>query len=168
MKILVVNGGSSSFKFSLFNVIGSLNFIAKPIWKKTVEFKNTSDDRKAAIKEALLEVPQDINLIGHRIVHGGNFFQKPTLITHDVKTAIQKLSRLAPLHNPINLEGIDIAETLFPQVQQVGISIQLFMQQCQKWPGPIRILGNGEMREFADMAFMESAINIVRRKYKIC
>jgi acetate kinase len=59
MKILVVNGGSSSFKFSLFETPCSLGFNAEPIWKKTVEFKNTGDDRKAAIKEALLEVPPD-------------------------------------------------------------------------------------------------------------
>lgn len=70
MKILVVNGGSSSFKFSLFGTPCSLGFTTEPISKKTVEFKNTSDDRKAAIKEALLEVPPDIDLIGHQIVHG--------------------------------------------------------------------------------------------------
>lgn len=52
MKILVVNGGSSSFKFTLFNAIDNIT-LTEPIWKKTVEFKNMSDDRKAAIKEAL-------------------------------------------------------------------------------------------------------------------
>lgn len=115
MKILVVNGGSSSFKFALFEVKGTFLPTSEPIWQKTVEFKNTSDDRKAAIKKALLEVPTDIGIVGHRIVHGGNLFQKPTLITPQVKSAIQKLSRLAPLHNPINLEGIEIAEAVFPE-----------------------------------------------------
>lgn len=121
MKILVVNGGSSSFKFSLFDVIGPLNLTAEPIWKKTVEFRNKSDDRAAAIREALLEVPGDIDLIGHRIVHGGDLFKKATLINPGVKVAIYALSRLAPLHNPINLEGINIAEILFPKARQVGI-----------------------------------------------
>jgi acetate kinase len=140
MKILVVNGGSSSFKFALFDVTGTLAFTAEPIWEKTVEFKNTTDDRKAAIKEALLEVPSDIDLIGHRIVHGGSLFQKPTLITPDVKATIQKLSRLAPLHNPINLEGVDIAETLFPKAKQVSIFDTAFHATMPEvawtYPGP--------------------------------
>lgn len=121
MKILVVNGGSSSFKFSLFDTKGALAFSTQPVWKKNVEFKSTGEDRKSRIKESLLEVPKNIDFIGHRIVHGGELFQKPTLITPKVKTAIQKLSRLAPLHNPINLEGIEIAEDLFPKAQQIGI-----------------------------------------------
>ena len=140
MKILVVNGGSSSFKFSLFETPCSLGFNAEPIWKKTVEFKNTGDDRKTAIKEALLEVPPDIDLIGHRIVHGGNLFHKPTIITSDVKAAIQKLSRLAPLHNPINLEGIYIAESIFPKAKQIGIFDTAFHATMPEvawtYPGP--------------------------------
>jgi acetate kinase len=139
MKILVVNGGSSSFKFTLFDAIDNIT-LTEPIWKKTVEFKNMSDDRKAAIKEALLKVPPNIDLIGHRIVHGGNLFQRPTLITPDVKSTIQKLSHLAPLHNPINLEGIDIAETFFPKAKQVGIFDTAFHATMPEvawtYPGP--------------------------------
>lgn len=140
MKILIVNGGSSSFKFSLFDTPCSFGFTTEPIWKKTIEFKNTSDDHKAAIKETLLEVPPDIDLIGHRIVHGGNLFHKPTLITSDVKVALLKLSRLAPLHNPINLEGIDIAESLFPKAKQIGIFDTAFHATMPEvawtYPGP--------------------------------
>lgn len=121
MKILVVNGGSSTFKFSLFDAVGSLALTAEPIWKKTIEFRNMSDDRTVAIREALLEIPSNIELIGHRIVHGGDLFKKATLINPKVKAAIHTLSRLAPLHNPINLAGIEIASTLFPNTMQVGV-----------------------------------------------
>ena len=140
MRILVVNGGSISFKFALFDATDAFTFTTEPIWKKTVEFKNTTDDRKAAVKEALLKVPSNIDLVGHRIVHGGNLFQKPAFITPDVKSAIQKLSRLAPLHNPINLEGIDIAETLFPKAKQIGIFDTAFHATMPEvawtYPGP--------------------------------
>jgi acetate kinase len=124
----------------LFDTDGDLRVKAEPIWKKTVEFKNTSDDRKAAIQKVLSEVPTDIDLIGHRIVHGGSLFQQPTLITPDVKTAIQKLSHLAPLHNPINLEGIEIAEAFFPLVKQVGVFDTAFHATMPEvawtYPGP--------------------------------
>lgn len=141
MKILVINGGSSSFKFSLFDVVDSLDFIDRAVWKKTVEFKkNTIDARTEEVKKVLSEIPPTIDLIGHRIVHGGNLFQRPVFITHDVKTAVQKLSRLAPLHNPINLEGVKIAEAFFPQVQQVGVFDTAFHATLPEvawtYPGP--------------------------------
>lgn len=141
MKILVVNGGSSTFKFALFGAGNhSLPFSAEPLWKKSIEFKSASDDRKTAIKKALLEVPTAVDVVGHRIVHGGNLFQKPTLITPDVKDAIRKLSRLAPLHNPINLEGIEIAEVVFPKAKQIGIFDTAFHATMPEvawtYPGP--------------------------------
>ncbi len=136
----MVNGGSSSFKFSLFESEGHLAFNTEPIWKKNIEFKNTSEDRKIAIKKALSEVPLDVGIVGHRIVHGGILFQKPTLITPEVKSAIQKLSPLAPLHNPINLEGIEISETYFPKAKQVGVFDTAFHSTMPDvawtYPGP--------------------------------
>lgn len=140
MKILVVNGGSSSFKFSLFETNKSLSFDQAPIWKKNIEFKNTSEDRKSAIRQVLSEIPSDVTLIGHRIVHGGNLFQKPTVINGEVKNAIRELSRLAPLHNPINLEGIEISETYFPKAKQVGVFDTAFHATMPEvawtYPGP--------------------------------
>lgn len=140
MKILVVNGGSSSFKFSLFESERVLPFHARPIWSKVVEFKDPSEDRKKPIQETLREIANHIEIVGHRIVHGGNLFQKPTLINAEVKNAIQKLSRLAPLHNPVNLEGIEIAEELFPMAQQVGIFDTAFHATMPEvawtYPGP--------------------------------
>lgn len=121
MRILVVNGGSSSFKFSLFEVVGKFTRAHQPIWKKNIEFKTTGEDRKEAIKKALLEAPAPIDRIGHRIVHGGLIFQKPTVINSEAKKVIEELAHLAPLHNPVNLEGIEITEMLFPQALQIGI-----------------------------------------------
>ncbi len=140
MKILVVNGGSSTFKFAIFEVYENFTSSAEPIWKKNIEFKDNADDRKSAIKNNLKEVPYKIDIVGHRIVHGGNLFQKPTLITAEVKKGIQKLARLAPLHNPVNLEGIEIAETLFPQAKQVGVFDTAFHATMPEvawtYPGP--------------------------------
>lgn len=140
MKILVVNGGSSTFKFALFEKVGSIASPSKPLWKQTVEFKDSNENRKKAIKKVLLDLPKDIDLIGHRVVHGGDLFQKPTWINAKVKSAIQQLARLAPLHNPINLEGIEVAEELFPQAKQVAIFDTAFHATMPEvawtYPGP--------------------------------
>ena len=140
MKILVVNGGSSSFKFALFQAKEALSFHREPLWKKSVEFSNISSDRKKAIQNALSEVPGEIALVGHRVVHGGNLFQKPTLITSAVKRAIRHLSSIAPLHNPINLEGIEIAQEFFPRAKQIAVFDTAFHatmpEVASTYPGP--------------------------------
>lgn len=141
MKILVVNGGSSSFKFSLFDIHDAIEFNLAPVWKKTIEFKNTNNDHKLSIKEALSEVPLPIDFISHRLVHGGSLFNKTTFITSEVTDTIKKLSHLAPLHNPINLEGIDIAEMLFPNARQIGVFDTAFHSTMPEvawtYPGPL-------------------------------
>ena len=63
----------------------------------------------------------DVKLVGHRVVLGGEKFNKTTIITPEVKEAIDKLSVIAPLHNPPNLTGIQIAEQIFPEAVQVGV-----------------------------------------------
>ncbi len=59
--------------------------------------------------------------MGHRVVHGGAEFSSTTAVTESVKKQIRKLSALAPLHNPLNLQGILLAETLFPEALQVAV-----------------------------------------------
>src|SRR5690606_17723999 len=71
---------------------------------------------------------EDIDAVGHRVVHGGSFFNDITLITKDVKEKIKSLSSLAPLHNPPNLEGIDVAEDIFPKAKQVAVFDTAFLQ----------------------------------------
>ncbi len=71
---------------------------------------------------------RDIRAVGHRVVHGGDTFATTTLITQGVKDAIEACIPLAPLHNPHNLEGIVIAEEVFPDASQVAVFDTAFHQ----------------------------------------
>lgn len=70
---------------------------------------------------AVLSTPNSIRICGHRVVHGGEHFTKPVHITEDVKKVIRTLCSLAPLHNPSNLEGIEILEELLPTSPQIAL-----------------------------------------------
>lgn len=74
----------------------------------------------------------EIEIVGHRAVHGGNTFSQPMLITTDVKEKIRELFELAPLHNPANLIGMEIAEKIFPIAKQVAIFDTAFHQTMPK------------------------------------
>lgn len=71
---------------------------------------------------------EQIVAVGHRVVHGGELYSQPTLITDEVKSSIEDLSRLAPLHNPANLTGVDAAQKAFPSLPQVAIFDTAFHQ----------------------------------------
>ena len=81
------------------------------------------DAKKGAIENA-----QEIDAVGHRVVHGGDSFAETTLITEAVKKEIKEYAVLAPLHNPHNLEGILITEQLFPEAKQVAVFDTAFHQ----------------------------------------
>jgi len=91
-------------------------------------------------KTQVLAQPSDIDIVGHRIVHGGQEFRESTLITPTVKDAIRHLSSYAPLHNPINLEGIEAVERILPHVPQVAVFDTAFHSQLPMaalvYPGP--------------------------------
>lgn len=70
----------------------------------------------------------DIDIVGHRVVHGGKHFSNTTEINETVKAKIKALSSLAPLHNPANLEGIEVAEAIFPKAKQVAVFDTAFHQ----------------------------------------
>ena len=72
--------------------------------------------------------PQEITAVGHRVVHGGERFSQPTMITPEVMETIESLIPLAPLHNPANLTGIQVAQELFPQATQVAVFDTAFHQ----------------------------------------
>lgn len=145
MKILVLNSGSSSLKFQLFEMpeeivicsgmvenIGGIE--GKLHWSFSNE-KHTSvgefpDHASAlrAVSEQLLNEDfgvirnaDEIKAVGHRVVHGGEDFKAPIRITEEVKIKIKSLFSLAPLHNPPNYEGILVAEEVFPEAAQVAI-----------------------------------------------
>ncbi len=113
-EILVINGGSSTLKVSLFP-----KKMSSPIWEKKITWE---DDFEKELEKALKELPkQKIQLIGHRVVHGGDAFTKITRITPAVKQKIRELFFIVPLHNPINLAGIETCERLFPQLPQYAV-----------------------------------------------
>lgn len=70
---------------------------------------------------AMIEHPSAVDMIGHRVVHGGDRYRQSTLINAEVKAAIAELSVFAPVHNPINLEGIEIAEQIFGDTPQLAV-----------------------------------------------
>ena len=119
--ILVLNCGSSSIKYRLFD--GDLRVLDRGLIERIGE-----PDGPASHADALrdtagrlrLDSP-DLRAIGHRVVHGGARFVRPTLLTGDVLAAIEELTPLAPLHNPPNLAGIAVTRRLRPEVPQVAV-----------------------------------------------
>ena len=79
-------------------------------------------------ENGVIQNTDEIEVVGHRVVHGGNSFSNTTLITTEVKSEIRAYTALAPLHNPNNLEGIRIAEQLFPSAKQVAVFDTAFHQ----------------------------------------
>ncbi len=116
----MINAGSTSIKYKVFADIGNLPVLAEGeitgIGKK---IKN----HQQAIKAVFRRIARFKNIIavGHRVVHGGNLFKQPTLINHQVLNKINKLSFLAPLHNPPNLAGIKATQKLLPKVPQYAV-----------------------------------------------
>ncbi|MFB8792333.1 MAG: acetate kinase [Potamolinea sp.] len=92
----------------------------------------------------------DIDIIGHRVVHGGQEYTKATIVTPQVKAVIRKLAALAPEHNPANLEGIEVLEQILPQVPQVAVFDTAFHSQlplaAAVYPGPYEWFEQGIRR----------------------
>ncbi|MDQ2098032.1 MAG: acetate kinase [Tychonema bourrellyi B0820] len=92
----------------------------------------------------------EIDIVGHRVVHGGQDYQESTLISPDVKKAIARLAVFAPVHNPVNLEGIEAIENLLPNVPQIAVFDTAFHAQLPPaafvYPGPYEWLENGIRR----------------------
>jgi len=92
----------------------------------------------------------EIQIVGHRIVNGGQEYEKPTIITSDVKAAIAKMSALAPLHNRVEMEGIDIIAKRLGTVPQVAVFDTGFHSRLPEsafvYPGPYEWLARGIRR----------------------
>ena len=153
MKILVINAGSSSLKYQLIDMeteevlakglcerIGidgsKLNHTPKGGEKVVIEkpMKDHSDAIKMVLEAltneeyGVISSMDEINAVGHRVVHGGEFFSKSVIIDDEVKKAVDQCVPLAPLHNPPNLIGIDACEKAMPGVPQVGVFDTAFHQ----------------------------------------
>jgi len=91
-------------------------------------------------KTQVIDDPTEIDVVGHRVVHGGQDYREATLITPSVQEAIIQLSAFAPLHNPANLEGIEATQELLPNVPQVAVFDTAFHSQlplsAAVYPGP--------------------------------
>lgn len=156
MNIFVVNSGSSSIKYELIEMpsekvicsgiverVGKDDaFIIHKIFKnkeecvtrKEVPIANHAEGLKkvAALLTdkaiGVIKKPSDIQIVGHRIVHGGQTFSATTIITAEVKEKIKKLFSLAPLHNPPNFLGIEVTEKLFPTATEIAVFDTAFFQ----------------------------------------
>lgn len=152
MRVLVINSGSSSIKFQLFimpeaKVVcsGMVDRIGLNISRIQYKTESITIDNELVIEnhsqgleiianylmDAIHGVIKDVNeieVVGHRVVHGGRSFSDTTLITAAVKHEIKALFGLAPLHNPPNLDGIEVAENIFSNAKQVAVFDTAFHQ----------------------------------------
>jgi acetate kinase len=126
MRILVINCGSSSIKYKLF-ALPQGRQIQKGIIEHIQEKGSKIKDHYAGLKIILGKVKQ-VDLVGHRVVHGAEKFKKPTFINARVIRKIKECVELAPIHNPANLAGILACKRLLPQVKQVAVFDTAFHQ----------------------------------------
>lgn len=119
--ILVLNCGSSSLKYRLFD--GELVQASGLVERIGEEGSGVPDHESALhrVAEELSLARRPLDAVGHRVVHGGTRFQQPTRIDDKVLAAIRELIPLAPLHNPANAAGIEVARRLRPDVPHVAV-----------------------------------------------
>jgi len=161
MKVMVINCGSSSLKFKLFDMDknntllceGMVDSIGKdkaklicksPKMKKDEKYEKDvkADNHTAAVelvaktlsdpKAGLFEGVLQVDAVGHRVVHGAEKFSKSALITKGVKEVIRDCFDIAPLHNPPNYAGIEACEAIFPEIPQVAVFDTAFHQTMPK------------------------------------
>ncbi len=149
MKILVLNAGSSSQKSCLYQLDSLPQEPIQPLWEAKIDWSRhqgvaeikvkgstvieeelQTESRLSVIswllntliegKTRVIENLAEIDVVGHRVVHGGQEYRESTIVTPEVKSAIARLSNFAPVHNPANLEGIEVIEQLLP-IPQVAV-----------------------------------------------
>ncbi|HOO75756.1 MAG TPA: acetate kinase, partial [Tepiditoga sp.] len=152
MKVLVINSGSSSIKYQLLNMedesvlskglverigIEGSRVVHKVEDKKSVIEKDIPNhevglkivlELLTSEEHGVLKSLEEIDAVGHRVVHGGEKFKESVLITKDVLENIELMSFLAPLHNPANITGIKAAMELLPNASQVAVFDTSFHQ----------------------------------------
>ena len=118
--VLVLNSGSSTLKYAVVDP-GARTCVASGVVERIGE--GPVADHSAALRLVFeqLEEPAGLVAVGHRIVHGGKTFYQPTLITNDVVVELERLSPLAPLHNPPGVLGIRCARAVLPDLPQVAV-----------------------------------------------
>ncbi|MFP4401169.1 MAG: acetate/propionate family kinase, partial [Candidatus Woesearchaeota archaeon] len=154
MKVFVINSGSSSLKYQLFDmeddlsshkvmIKGLIDCIGmdrceyhyeynKNKVKDAAEISTHNEAVKTALKSLkknnICEPLKDIDVIGHRVVHGGDYYKSPALIDGSAISYLKIFSELAPLHNPANLQGIMACKKYLPDTKQVAVFDTSFHQ----------------------------------------
>ena len=180
MKVLVLNSGSSSQKSCLYEIGDVLpEDPLAPLWQGTIEWKgetahaeikngqganqkeqfkvSSRADATARLLDSLwkgaataVSSLSEIDVVGHRIVHGGPSFEDPVVITPEVKSAIAEVSAIAPLHNRAELDGVEIIEKLLGAVRQVAVFDTGFHKKMPLpaivYPGPYEWFAAGIRR----------------------
>ena len=152
MKILVLNCGSSSIKYALYNMddrsvitSGGIEKIGLPDSFITVKLNGEKHKMQRPIEEhtagvqfifevltsgeyAVLGSLSELDAVGHRMVHGGEKFNQSVRLTPEVMEAFAACNDLAPLHNPANIKGVNAVKALLPDIPQVGVFDTAFHQ----------------------------------------
>lgn len=134
MKILVINTWSSSLKYQVFDMkqdVLLLKWSVEKIWEEWSSFPNHTHALRSVMDILSTSWNMDIEAVGHRVVHGGEYFKNPVIITDEVIAKITECSDLAPLHNPANLQAILPCRTLFPTLPQVAVFDTAFHQTME-------------------------------------
>jgi acetate kinase len=177
MKILVLNSGSSSQKSSLYEIDETLpDDPPTPLWEGKVEWHDEVAETEVKGGRGVVQKDQvkvssraeavehllgtlwdgktrvvtsraEIDVAGHRVVHGGPKYEEPVLLTSEVKSGIAKVSAFAPLHNRAELEGIEVIEKVLGPVPQVAVFDTGFHRSMPQaavvYPGPYRWFESG-------------------------
>lgn len=174
-KIIAINSGSSSLKFQLFVMpeeelivkglferIGSKEGIAFSYTlngeKKSLTIDGTTHEEAVAclieflMKENVITSLDEITGVGHRVAHGGEFFKTSSLVEEKEEEMIRELSKLAPLHNPVNLAGIEAFKQALPGCSQVAVFDTSFHQTLPKsqylYPIPMSYYREDKIRKY--------------------
>jgi acetate kinase len=173
-KIISVNAGSSSLKFQLFNMPSEevlCSGIFERIGLEDGIFQLKFDGKKEVLKQPfpthseavdmllnvlvdkkIVESLDDITAVGHRVVHGGEYYNHSVLIDADVEAKVEELSDLAPLHNPANLVGYRSFAKALPHAKHAAIFDTAFHQTMSKdvflYPLPMEYYKNYKVRKY--------------------
>ena len=174
-KIMAINSGSSSLKFQLF-VMPEEDLIVKGLFerigskegmafsytlngeKKAMTIEGTTHEEAVAflieflLKEKVIATLEEITGVGHRVAHGGEYFKTSSIVEEKEEEMIRELSKLAPLHNPVNLAGIEAFNQALPGCSQVAVFDTSFHQTLPKsqylYPIPMSYYREDKIRKY--------------------
>jgi len=200
MKIVIINSGSSSIKYQLIDMPTKEVICSGMIDRIGLETSNLSYKTASNSLEEILPIPnhkvglekvsqllmdekvgvikstEEIDAVGHRVVHGGATFYNTVRINEAVKEKIKQLFDLAPLHNPANLEGINVAEEVFSSAKQVAVFDTAFHQTmpevAYRYAIPNNLLTENKIRAYgfhgtSHKYVSEKAIDFLEKSNKI-